>query len=369
MSASKRRSAVFAPLDYREAGSAAALEGLDSLLEHWTQPAENERTTANKTLPVNERSPVSERYPVVERNTVKSPPGRSAPRRCVVAQDGHSLGEQAVYQFLWLKGDPEGADPNGSRLVRKGASEIADAVRIHKLNVLKNLARLVEKLSLEIVDRYQAESRIARQYRVFSYQQILERRRAKGMEYVLRNKGVQFCTAEGVPLSYTVCERYTVDERSTVNVSDPGDERFAVYEKISAAWPVDAAAGDRLIAACRERNPRLTPEELLFAIEEKIAAVGKNRKIYNPTGFLLATLPLECSGEDYPRLQQRLRESRDYRRQVELIEEQRREDLQRWIERERMRLERIASDLSLPEEERLRAEQELRRNERFFSLS
>lgn len=73
-------------------------------------------------------------------------------------------------------------------------------VNMAKKNVRQNISRLYEKLALEIIEDFETISSQARLYRVYSYKQILERRRAVGLEYVLRNKGVVFCSADGTVL-------------------------------------------------------------------------------------------------------------------------------------------------------------------------
>jgi hypothetical protein len=46
----------------------------------------------------------------------------SVPRLCRLAQDGHSLGEAALYQMLWSRGEPE---TNETRIISAGWRRIA----------------------------------------------------------------------------------------------------------------------------------------------------------------------------------------------------------------------------------------------------
>lgn len=95
--------------------------------------------------------------------------GRSKVRRCILAQDGHSLGEEAIYQMLWRSGRPEGADPNGARTVRMGAAELGNRINMAKKNVRMNISRLFEKLSINLLEDFETINSQARLYRVFSY--------------------------------------------------------------------------------------------------------------------------------------------------------------------------------------------------------
>jgi hypothetical protein len=94
--------------------------------------------------------------------------GRSKIRRCVLAQDGHSLGEEAIYQVLWRAGRPENSDPNGSRTIRIGAAEVGCKINMAKKNVRQNISRLFEKLALEILEDFETMSSQARLYRIYS---------------------------------------------------------------------------------------------------------------------------------------------------------------------------------------------------------
>jgi len=113
--------------------------------------------------------------------------GRSKVRRAVLAQDGHSLGEEAIYQVMWRGGRPESGDPNSSRTIRIGAADIGYKVNMAKKNVRQNVSRLFEKLAIEILEDFETMSSQARLYKVYSYKQILDRRRAAGLEYVQRS--------------------------------------------------------------------------------------------------------------------------------------------------------------------------------------
>ena len=117
--------------------------------------------------------------------------------KCSRAQDGHSHIEQEVYSVLWKYGTPEGED----RLCHIGFSLISREARVHKRNISVIVRRLIQKQSIEIVRSEAAAPAMARTYRVFCFSKILKRRKAVGLEWVSRRRGVEFVNPEnGEPL-------------------------------------------------------------------------------------------------------------------------------------------------------------------------
>jgi len=104
-------------------------------------------------------------------------------------QDGHSVGEQAVYLALWNAGSPESPD---TRLIRIGYGGIQSLCGLDKTNCKDNIQSLIRKLAIEIVSRFSVEKNQGNTYRIFSGRAVLKRRQAAGMEWVIRNKGVRF---------------------------------------------------------------------------------------------------------------------------------------------------------------------------------
>jgi hypothetical protein len=70
-----------------------------------------------------------------------------------------------------------------------------DADHKHAKKLLQNLE---SKLSLEVVRQLDYRRTIPTQYRVYNYSQILERRRAANMVWVLRTRSVSFVDIETV---------------------------------------------------------------------------------------------------------------------------------------------------------------------------
>jgi hypothetical protein len=342
--------------------------------------------------------PEDETYPGRESTPATLTPGRgrSKIKRCVLAQDGHSLGEEAIYQVLWRTGRMENGDPNSSRTNRLGAAEIGYKVNMAKKNVRQNIARLFEKLALEIIEDFGTMNSKARLYRVFSYKQILERRRAVGMEYVLRNKGVVFCNPNGTevvsspayvvfpgdetslrpappkrrkattaPLSGSFLEIPTPARgpagrgQGSAAENEAGDLEI-VSQALNRYWTVDEPAAVQLIRSCRRVREDARAEEIAFFVREKTELARQNRSITNPTGLILATVPQSFVGSTFDEFRGRM--ERQAALALEEKERKGREEAETfaWLAAERDRYESIVNDSTKPEAERDAAEKKLR---------
>jgi hypothetical protein len=131
------------------------------------------------------QGPVINLIPVV----VSTPPKRHKIRKCVAAQDGHSLGEEILYQALWKMAVPESARSRTIVIGWRGMSQIC---RMTPKNCKINAQRLIRKLALEILSPYNTPESIGTTYRIYTEEAILERRRAAGLEWVVRSRGVEF---------------------------------------------------------------------------------------------------------------------------------------------------------------------------------
>ena len=314
--------------------------------------------------------------------------GRSKVRRCVLAQDGHSLGEEAIYQALWRAGRPESSDPNGSRSVRMGAADVGYKVNMAKKNVRQNISKLYEKLALEILEDFETISSQARLYRVFSYKQILERRRAAGLEYVLRNKGVVFCSKDGGAVVSSPAYVKTPGDETSIRPAPPKKRRaplppettnfqpslpspvqveqsedadlLAVSQALNRYWPVDQLAAVQLIRACRRVQHDARADEICFFVREKLELARQSRSITNPTGLILSTVPQSFVGSTF--LDFRHRMERQAALAAEEAERKSREEaeLHAWLKREYEKAELIANDETKSPKERDAAERTMR---------
>jgi hypothetical protein len=110
-------------------------------------------------------------------------------RRCAATHDGHSLGEEVLYQAIWKAARPESAEARTIVIGWRGMSQLC---RMTPKNCKINTQRLMRKLALEVLSPYNTPESIGTTYRVYSDQAILERRRAAGLEWVVRSRGVEF---------------------------------------------------------------------------------------------------------------------------------------------------------------------------------
>jgi hypothetical protein len=315
--------------------------------------------------------------------------GRSKIRRCVLAQDGHSLGEEAIYQVLWRTGRAENSDPNGSRTNRMGAADIGFKVNMAKKNVRQNISRLFEKLALEILEDFETMNSQARLYRVYSYKQILERRRAAGLEYVLRNKGVVFCSQDGRELVSSPAYVSSPGGKTSIKPAPPKKRRTnhhapeapkypqtssatpqdepsddadlqVVSQALNRYWTVDQAAAVQLLRDCRRVRPDAHADEIAFFVQEKLELSRNSRSITNPTGLVLATVPQSFVGSSFEQFRRRMERHAKLQAEEMARKKQQEAELTAWILKDRERYESIVSDPSRSDTERDEAEKRLR---------
>ena len=283
-------------------------------------------------------------------------------RKCVRAQDGHSHIEQEVYATLWRYGkeDPNSVD---CRLSNVGHTLISRESRVHERNVTLIVNRLIQKLAIEVAQHEVSDKRIARTYRVFSYAEILRRRKLARLDWVVRGRGIEFVDpATGEPLfptpdrnKRTVTASAALVTPDGVTASDshhitarvgdgfrsgepgalspsptPGvrpslrgintkesfkeeDSRSTIEATSTSLFPcfdlvakamgqvayADHNAVVQLVEDCSAIVPDVTAEEICEFIEEKSNIVAGSSTIKNPIGFLLATVPKCFVGESF----------------------------------------------------------------------
>ena len=177
---------------------------------------------------------------------------------------------------------------------------------------------------------------IAKTYRVLSYKEILERGRAAGLEFVIRQKNVVFVTESGDPIPlaglpqkikprqkaadnqahppvYPVSVTPPMSDALTGGVTQTGPLYEADLARVSRAlntyWIVDDVAAEQLLRACRRIRPDAEAEEIAFFVVEKLELTRANRSINNPIGLILATVPQSFSGHSFEIFRQRRQES------------------------------------------------------------
>jgi hypothetical protein len=285
-------------------------------------------------------------------DTIKDPPTgifsvtpkdvrRPKPRRATVVQDGHSHAEQAVYSALWENASP---DNTGNRKVTIGLGRLSRFARLSENNCRLNIRSLVKKLALEEIGLEDSRNGIGKTYRIFSYGAILQRRKAAGMEWVIRTKGVQFVSPEGlvpptdsiphagsmaptgsgphilsIPDAATIAPPVPVSttasrpEPPTDSEGGPRTDSIPPFRKeirntdrktsssdqptvsrMAAALGVtfDDDAVRKLVRRCRDGDPEATDDEIIHFLEVKVHQLQRSRTIENWVGLLIASVPV-----------------------------------------------------------------------------
>ena len=118
-------------------------------------------------------------------------------RRALLLSDGHSYGEQALYDALWNHAQP--SDP-GTRLITLGYRTMSELARLTVNNCKANIQALAAKLAVEEVASYSHSQ--GRTYRIYSPEATLQRRHAAGLTHIIKTRGVQFVHPDtGIPVS------------------------------------------------------------------------------------------------------------------------------------------------------------------------
>jgi hypothetical protein len=321
--------------------------------------------------PEAKKGPGAEREPGAERDTGSSLPrppdagaatGRHHVRRAALAQDGHSSGEEVLYQSLWNYRYAR-QESKDTRLVTIGWKAMSKLARLTPRNTRRNCQSLIDKLAVEQLSGENSRESIGRTYRLFSYKAILERRRTAGLEWVTRSRGVTFVAAPATagtkvdavrpPLPETP-ERDTGAEMAPDAERDPGAKRDTrpagfpdlIVRTLREYLPdVDDASVVALIEACRQKTPDASEEEINHFVRIKADLMHRMGTVKSPMGFLKASVPRCFEGESF----RQFREAEARRREAAALREAaQEEELRRFQEEQRA----ILNDPKASEEDR-----------------
>jgi hypothetical protein len=246
-------------------------------------------------------------------------------RRAVVAQDGHSSGEQLLYQSLWNAANLETQE---SRVLSVGYKGMSMLCKLDHSNCKKNIHNLIEKLAVEIIDSYDRATSTGTTYRLFSYKEILRRRESAGLLWVIRANGVKFVNAteamgksptaplgnshtgplRNLPIaSLGESRRGPVGKPPGPPLGEPhtqlGRENKASSNQSSSSFHVllqkqlptfDHGIIDKLWARCRAQVPDVTEAEVSSLFDAKMSFAFE-RGVVNPNGFLLTAVAASCT--------------------------------------------------------------------------
>ena len=298
-------------------------------------------------------------------------------RRAVLAQDGHSFGEQALYEALWQHAHPHGPD---TRIVTIGYRRMSELARLTVNNCKANIQALIQKLAVEEVASFTHSQ--GRTYLVYSYTAILGRRREAGLTHYIKSRGVAFVDPDtGEPLTVRLRDRSGVPfsgppvtgavpewgatgapEMDASGTPVPAAAPYSEFDRNSlrnpsSSTPPELTQGLREIVdypddeaaavlwrQCRRRAPDCTPAEVLHFARGK-AGLFRSGRIQNPTGFLLAVVPKCFEGASFA-------EYRQEQARLQQIEAGRLRDAEEQMRQMRREFQAILEDPSSSEEDR-----------------
>jgi hypothetical protein len=303
------------------------------------------------------KGPDVEKAPGAERDT-RPPPVAPSPtakrfhvRRAVLAQDGHSSGEEVLYQSLWNSRYTR-QESKETRLVTIGWKAMSKLARLTPRNTRRNCEALIEKLAIEQLSDENSRESIGRTYRLYSYKAILERRRAAGMEWVTRTRGVTFVPAppsaagESAPL---YAKKAPGPETTPDTERDPGPKRDTganIIKTLRDYLPdIDDPSILELIEACRQKAPDASEEEIDHFVRIKADLMQRMGTVKSPMGFLKTSVPRCFEGESF----RQFRHAETKRREATALREAaQEEELRRFQDEQRA----ILNDPKSSEEDR-----------------
>lgn len=243
--------------------------------------------------------------------------------RATRVEHGHSIGEHLIYEVLWRNATGNDA----TRTIQIGYDRLAALANVNWKTAKSCLKSLEEKLAIDLIGAENSNERTGKTYRVHSFTAILERRRAAGMEWVEKGRGVRFLITGTVPVSNTVPATGTVPvagtevKTGTDSLPDSGTETVPVsgtplgnirnIEELPSSSSVtvlqkaarrhgivlDDDAARKLVRRCRTGTADATDEEIAWFTELKIQQLKKSRSVENWVGMLIASVPVYFEGE------------------------------------------------------------------------
>lgn len=294
-------------------------------------------------------------------------------REARLVQEGHTYGEQTVYEALWKNGT---VVSDSVRLITVGFLRMAGIAGLAESNCKAAIAGLLDKLAIErLPDKNLSQGRT---YRVYSWTAVLSRRRAAGLTHVIKSRGVVFVdprTGQQLTLAKTPSRLKTgppktdgseiggpvsgprpdsnhsssstpvplssiprPDARISFTVQQTAITDLAARLRNDLDPTFDDSAAGRLWRECHISVPDCSTDEILHFVTLKAQKIYRDRNIRNPIGLLLMSIPDFFTGGAV----HELREQRGR-------EEQHRQEMQ---EQQRKYWTDVAQDSKTPPEER-----------------
>jgi len=187
---SKQRERVKKILDWEELEKAPNTHGAFSFLKSAAEIVSIRKDDDLKRL--------ESSYPTPGVKKLSATKHKPNPKPCFLAQDGHSLGEAALYQVLWACAR---TDADDSRIITAGWRTMKRFCGMTDKNCKRNASGLIEKLAIEVISAENISTFTGRTYRIHSYASILVRRKLSGLEWVSRDRSRRFVQKDGSPLT------------------------------------------------------------------------------------------------------------------------------------------------------------------------
>ena len=261
------------------------------------------------------------------------------------------MAEQAVYDAMYRAGKPYQGD---SRILTIGLRTLAELSRMAYSNCKANVRSLAAKLAIE--ERPGFSYTDGRTYVVYSFREILRRRKAGGLTHVIRNRGVAFVDpATGKPLREELSSQSSAPDLGASQTAEPDSHAVASaasalasdrstapadHESSAPAAPahirnrqlirkegeesssflapivtalrryipdVDDDAAVDLWHRCQANAPDAHVTEVVHFVELKAGKPG----IRMPLGFLLTAVPKCFAGDSYRQFRQERHKARE----------------------------------------------------------
>jgi hypothetical protein len=256
----------------------------------------------------------SEARPSETGGSVSSPEGFIVPaplqrklqiREAKLVQEGHTYGEQTVYEALWKHGTVVNEQV---RLITIGFLRMASIAGLAESNCKVATAGLLEKLTVErLPDKNISQGRT---YRIYNWTSVLARRKAAGLTHVIKSRGVIFVDPKtGVPLTLakTQPRRPKPESSRQTSPSETGGPVSAPFISVSTSLTqtevlasrlrqefnaaFDDSAASRLWRECQKAVPDCNVDEIMHFVLVKGQQLNRDRNIRNPIGLLLMSVP------------------------------------------------------------------------------
>ena len=148
-------------------------------------------------------------------------------RRATRVQDGHSLGEQALYDSLWQAGHPYSSD---ARAITIGYRHMSELARLTVNNCKANIRALIQKLAVAELSPFSHAHGTT--YLIYNFSAILQRRRNAGFTHCIRSRGVVFVDPNtGRPLTTSTHIKSGIpDSRESMVVGIPESDKTGAPE-------------------------------------------------------------------------------------------------------------------------------------------